>query len=215
MGIDVGRLEDELLQMSSEGRQDGSSARRLRSWPGRGRFAQLREVLPGIVYDELWMRYQQDAGAFVAGWRMLAQEMRQGFIQHARQRLTSLTQIATRWEAENQRRRGRRFSGRWTGSRTTCCARLLRWSCWSWWSRRCCGPRICGSAWWPRQFRGGRPLSGRGHALLFLWAVHGLRGDVPFGAGRSHQAEAARRADAAGAIRATATLRPWAICCMR
>ena len=29
----------------------------------------------------------------MAGWRMLAQEMRQGFVQHARQRLTSLTQL--------------------------------------------------------------------------------------------------------------------------
>jgi hypothetical protein len=49
--------------------------------------------VPGIVYDELWARYQQDPAAFVAGWRMLAQEMRQGFIQHARQRLTSLTRL--------------------------------------------------------------------------------------------------------------------------
>jgi hypothetical protein len=57
------------------------------------RFSQLREVLPGIVYEELWERYRQDAGAFVAGWRMMAQEMQQGFIQHARQRLTSLTKL--------------------------------------------------------------------------------------------------------------------------
>jgi hypothetical protein len=53
----------------------------------------LREVLPGIVYDELWARYQQDSAAFVAGWQLLAQEMRQGFVQHARQRLTSLTRL--------------------------------------------------------------------------------------------------------------------------
>ena len=58
-----------------------------------GRFAQLRDVLPAIVYDELWARYQQDPAAFVAGWRRLAHEMRQGFIQHARQRLTSLTRL--------------------------------------------------------------------------------------------------------------------------
>ena len=51
------------------------------------------EVLPGIVYDELWARYQQDAGGLCGGWRMLAQEMQQGFIQHARQRLTSLTKL--------------------------------------------------------------------------------------------------------------------------
>jgi hypothetical protein len=58
-----------------------------------GRFEQLRNVLPGIVYDELWARYQRDAAGFVAGWQMLAHEMRQGFIQHARQRLTSLTRL--------------------------------------------------------------------------------------------------------------------------
>jgi hypothetical protein len=45
------------------------------------------------VYEELWTRYQQDPTAFVVGWRMLANEMRQGFIQHARQRLTSLTRL--------------------------------------------------------------------------------------------------------------------------
>jgi len=41
----------------------------------------------------LWSRYQDDPAAFVAGWQMLAHEMRQGFIQHARQRLTSLTRL--------------------------------------------------------------------------------------------------------------------------
>jgi hypothetical protein len=79
MTIDVGRLEDQLLQMSELART--------------GRFSQLQDVLPSVVYDELWERYLQDPAAFVAGWRMLAQEMRQGFIQHARQRLTSLTRL--------------------------------------------------------------------------------------------------------------------------
>jgi hypothetical protein len=45
------------------------------------------------VYDELWARYQQDEEAFSGGWRRLAQDMRQGFIQHARQRLTTLTRL--------------------------------------------------------------------------------------------------------------------------
>ena len=49
------------------------------------------------MYDELWARYRQDPAAFVAGWRNLAQEMRQGFIQHARQRLTSLTRLQAGW----------------------------------------------------------------------------------------------------------------------
>ena len=93
MAIDVGRLESELLQMSAEDAPGREFCEAISELASTGRFAQLRDVLPGIVYDELWARYQQDAAAFVAGWRMLAQEMRQGFIQHARQRLTSLTRL--------------------------------------------------------------------------------------------------------------------------
>lgn len=93
MAIDVGRLEDQLLQMSSEGAPGREFCESIAELARTGRFAQLRTVLPSIVYDELWERYRQDPGVFVAGWRMMAQEMRQGFIQHARQRLTSLTRL--------------------------------------------------------------------------------------------------------------------------
>lgn len=93
MGIDLGRLESLLLQMSAEGAPGREFCEAISELARTGRFAQLHEVLPGIVYDELWERYRQDPAAFVAGWRLLAQEMRQGFIQHARQRLTSLTRI--------------------------------------------------------------------------------------------------------------------------
>ncbi|MGA2278133.1 MAG: hypothetical protein ABSG00_11040 [Terracidiphilus sp.] len=93
MSIDVGRLEDELLLMSSAETPGREFCEAISELARTGRFEQLRDVLPGIVYDELWARYEQDAEAFVAGWRMLAQEMRQGFIQHARQRLTSLTRL--------------------------------------------------------------------------------------------------------------------------
>jgi len=93
MGIDLGRLESLLLQMSAEGAPGREFCEAISELARTGRFAQLHEVLPGIVYDELWARYKQDPAAFVAGWRQLAQEMRQGFIQHARQRLTSLTRI--------------------------------------------------------------------------------------------------------------------------
>jgi cell division septum initiation protein DivIVA len=93
MAIDIGRLEDQLLQMSAEEAPGREFCEAISELAQTGRFAQLREVLPGIVYDELWARYQQDHAAFVAGWRLLAQEMRQGFIQHARQRLTSLTKL--------------------------------------------------------------------------------------------------------------------------
>jgi Domain of unknown function (DUF4145) len=93
MTIEVGRLEDQLLQMSAEGAPGREFCEAISELARTGRFAQLRDILPGIVYDELWARYQQDQAAFVAGWRMLALEMRQGFIQHARQRLTSLTRL--------------------------------------------------------------------------------------------------------------------------
>jgi hypothetical protein len=93
MGIDIGRLESLLLQMSAEGAPGREFCESISELARTGRFAQLREILPDIVYDELWVRYQQDNAAFVAGWRLLAQEMRQGFIQHARQRLTSLTKL--------------------------------------------------------------------------------------------------------------------------
>jgi hypothetical protein len=91
--INVGRLEAELLEMSAEGAPGREFCEAIAELARTGRFEQLRPVLPGIVYDELWDRHQQDPSAFVAGWRKLAQEMRQGFIQHARQRLTSLTRL--------------------------------------------------------------------------------------------------------------------------
>jgi Domain of unknown function (DUF4145) len=91
--IDVARLEEQLLQMSADGAPGREFCEAISELAGTGRFEKLQDVLPGIVYDELWARYQQDPAAFVAGWRKLAQEMRQGFIQHARQRLTSLTRL--------------------------------------------------------------------------------------------------------------------------
>jgi hypothetical protein len=93
MTIDIGRLEDQLLHMSAEGAPGRDFCEAISELARTGRFAQLQNVLPGIVYDELWGRYQQDPAAFVTGWRMLAQEMRQGFVQHARHRLTSLTRL--------------------------------------------------------------------------------------------------------------------------
>ncbi len=93
MAIEIGRLEDQLLQMSAEGPPGQEFCEAISELASTGRFVQLQAVLPGIVYNELWKRYQQDPAAFVAGWRMLAHEMRQGFIQHARQRLTSLTRL--------------------------------------------------------------------------------------------------------------------------
>jgi hypothetical protein len=93
VAIDVARLEDQLLQMSGEGAPGREFCDSIAELARTGRFELLRNVLPSLVYDELWERYRQNPGAFVAGWRRMAQEMRQGFIHHARQRLTSLTRL--------------------------------------------------------------------------------------------------------------------------
>ena len=93
MTIDIGRLESQLLRMSEEGAPGREFCEAISELARTGRFALLRDVLPAIVYDELWMRYQKDPAGFVADWGMLAHEMRHGFIQHARQRLTSLTRL--------------------------------------------------------------------------------------------------------------------------
>jgi hypothetical protein len=91
--IDVTRLEDQLLQMSADGAPGRAFSDAIAELARTGRFEQLHDILPDIVYDELWTRYQLAPQAFVTEWRTLAQEMRHGFIQHARQRLTSLTRL--------------------------------------------------------------------------------------------------------------------------
>lgn len=93
MAIDIASLENQLMQMSADGAPGRGFCESISELARTGRFTQLREALPAVVYDELWDRYQQAPQAFVANWRMLAFEMRQGFIQHARQRLTSLTRL--------------------------------------------------------------------------------------------------------------------------
>jgi hypothetical protein len=93
MAIAVARLEDQLLRMSAEDAPGREFCEAISVLAATGRFEQLRDALPAVVYDELWERYLDNPAAFVAGWRKLAQEMRQGFIQHARQRLTSLTRL--------------------------------------------------------------------------------------------------------------------------
>lgn len=93
MGIEIASLEEKLLEMSADGAPGREFCEAIAELARSGRFAQLRSVLPAIVYEELWERYRRDATAFVADWQRLAQEMRQGFIEHARQRLTSLTRL--------------------------------------------------------------------------------------------------------------------------
>jgi Domain of unknown function (DUF4145) len=93
MAMNVGQLEEQLRQMSAHDAPGREFCEAIAELARTGRFAQLHDVLPVVVYDELWARYRHDPAAFVAGWRRLADEMRCGFIQHARQRLTSLTRL--------------------------------------------------------------------------------------------------------------------------
>ncbi len=93
MAIDIGRLETTLEQMSVEGAPGREFCEAIAELARRGRFADLKDVLPEVVYEELWERYKEDPKGFVAGWKKMAQEMRQGFIHHARQRLTQLTRL--------------------------------------------------------------------------------------------------------------------------
>ncbi|HUA99200.1 MAG TPA: hypothetical protein VMA34_12790 [Terracidiphilus sp.] len=93
MAIDIARLESDLLRMSAEGAPGREFCEAIAELARTGRFAQLRDVLPGVVYEELWARYRLDPAAFVSEWQRLGQEMRRGFVKHARQRLTSLTRL--------------------------------------------------------------------------------------------------------------------------
>jgi hypothetical protein len=93
MVIDISRLEEQLMRMFETGAPGKEFCVAISELARTGRFSLLRNVVPAIVYEELWSRYEQNPAAFVAGWRVLAQEMHKGFIQHARQRLTSLTRL--------------------------------------------------------------------------------------------------------------------------
>lgn len=93
MAIDIATLEQQLIAMSAKDAPGRDFCNSIAELAHTNRFEELRSVLPGIVYDELWERYNQNPAEFIAGWRHLAQEMRQGFVQHARQRLTSLTRL--------------------------------------------------------------------------------------------------------------------------
>ncbi len=96
MAIEIDRLSELLLQMADENAPGREFSAAIAELARTGRFADLQDVLPAVVYDELWQRYQSDSVTFVEEWRHLAHEMQQGFIQHSRQSLTSLTRIQHR-----------------------------------------------------------------------------------------------------------------------
>lgn len=96
MGIDVDELERQVREMSIRDAPGREFCYAIAELARTGRFSRLRQVLPPVLYEELKERYTADPENFVAGWRQVAQEMREGFIQHARERLTSLTRVQRR-----------------------------------------------------------------------------------------------------------------------
>jgi hypothetical protein len=90
MGIDVGRLEHELVRMSEAGAQGKEFCEAIAELASRGRVQELQGILPTVVFEELSERYEQNPAVFVREWGELGREMQQGFVAHARQRLTSL-----------------------------------------------------------------------------------------------------------------------------
>ena len=93
MAIDIRRLENELMRMSCEGAPGREFCNSISELAACGRIEQLQGVLPEVVYAELRERFERAPAEFVTGWRILGQEMQQGFVDHARQRLTSLTRL--------------------------------------------------------------------------------------------------------------------------
>ena len=99
MGIEIARLEEQLLEMSALHAPGQQFCDAIAEMAHLGRFDQLHSVLPAVVYEEMATRLRQDPDVFVASWRTLAREMQQGFVEHARQRLTSLTRLQPSTEA--------------------------------------------------------------------------------------------------------------------
>ena len=93
MAIQIERLRDELERMTAAEAPGREFCEAVAELARTGRFGELERVLPEVAYNEMAAHYARDPEGFVTGWRNLAQEMHQGFIQHARQRLTHLTRL--------------------------------------------------------------------------------------------------------------------------
>jgi hypothetical protein len=93
MAINVAQLEQQVREMSTRDAPGREFCNAIAELGRSGRLAQLTRILPEVVCDELRARYRADPQAFVTGWQDLAQDMRLGFVQHARQRLTGLTRM--------------------------------------------------------------------------------------------------------------------------
>lgn len=93
LSIQIDKLEEHLMQMAVQEAPGRDFCLAISKMAGSKRFENLRSILPAVVYQELHARHQADPQLFIAEWHKLSQEMQQGFLQHARQRLTSLTRL--------------------------------------------------------------------------------------------------------------------------
>ncbi len=93
MPIDVAQLECSLLELAAAGTPGREFCEAIVELARKGRFEELRAVLPPVVFEELSARYRKDPSVFIADWRNLAHDMQRGFLAHARRRLTSLTRL--------------------------------------------------------------------------------------------------------------------------
>jgi Domain of unknown function (DUF4145) len=89
--ISAPNLESELLRQIQADAPGREFCHAIAELARTGRFAELESVLPEAAYNEMAAHFRRDPVGFIAGWQSLAHEMHQGFIQHARQRLTHLT----------------------------------------------------------------------------------------------------------------------------
>lgn len=93
MALEIRRLEEELMRMSRREAPGRGFCEAISELSANGQFDRLQGILPAVVYAELRERLERAPADFVAGWRRLGRQMQEGFVHHARQRLTSLTRI--------------------------------------------------------------------------------------------------------------------------
>ncbi|HEX7729427.1 MAG TPA: DUF4145 domain-containing protein [Terracidiphilus sp.] len=93
MPVNIAEWKEQLLELSDVAAPGPEFCEAIAELGQTNRLEQLSSVLPAVVYDELRDRYLRDPVAFVQGWRAMAQQMRHGFVDHARTRLTSLTRL--------------------------------------------------------------------------------------------------------------------------
>lgn len=98
--IDLAQLESELLRQTQTDAPGREFCHAIAELARTGRFRELERALPEVAYNEMATHYARDPAGFISGWQSLAHEMHQGFIQHARQRLTHLTRLLPAAESE-------------------------------------------------------------------------------------------------------------------